>query len=164
MSTFINEAGFEKHIRNLLKNEVVAYEPGIRLLDSKGIADIVICREYAPSVPPAIFFIEVKYASRTPSGELNSISVSEGIQSEILRERPEYLESHLLWLLGSQSRAGYYWRTTSSELLPYITTKPLSVRKMNNISLNIFHGGGREYRLNEMELSDFLADWLRETV
>lgn len=164
MSTFNNEAGFEKHIRNLLQNEVAAHEPGIWILDSKGIADIVICREYAPSAPPAIFFIEVKYASRTPSGELNSISVSEGIQSEILRERPEYLESHLLWLLGSQSSAGYYWLTTSSQLLPYITTKPLNVRRMNNISLNIFRSSGREYRLNEMELSDSLAEWLRETV
>lgn len=163
MNTFTNEAGFEKHIRNLLKNEVAIRGSGIRILDAKGIADIVICREYVTGVPPAIFFIEVKYASCTPSGELNSISVSEGIQSEILKRQPEYLESHLLWLLGHQSRSGY-WLLTSRELLPYVTTEPFRVEKMNNISLSIFRDSGREYRLNAMELSIFLGDWLRETV
>lgn len=161
MSTFNNEAGFENHIRNLLRNEGVVREAGIRLLASKGIADIVICRDYAP---PAIFFIEVKYASLTRSGELNSISASEGIQSEILKERPSHLENHFLWLLGSQVHPGCYWLLTSSELLPFITAKPLSVEKMNNISLNIFRGNGRGYKLDARDLAVSLGDWLRQTV
>ena len=161
MSTFTGEKEFEQHIRDLLEYEISVRESGIRILDTKGIADIVICRDYAPT---AIFFIEAKYASRTPSGELNSISVSEGIQSEILKERPEHLENHFLWLLGSQSYAGYYWLMTSGELLPYITTKPLSVVKMNNISLNIFRDSGRKYRLNEGELTHYLGNWLSRTV
>jgi len=161
LSTFANEKEFEQHIRDLLEEEMSVRESGIQILDSKGIADIVICRDDFPS---AIFFIEVKYSSRTRSGEPNSISVSEGIQSEILKERPEHLENHFLWLLGSSSRscAGYYWLMTSRQLLPYITTNPLGVE--NNISLRIFRGGGIKYRLNKENLSIYLGNWLSRTV
>ena len=160
LSPFDNEKEFEHHIRDLLEYEISAHEPSIRILESKGIADIVICRD---GVSPAIFFIEVKYSARTPSGELNPISVSEGIQSEILKERPKYLERHFLWLLGSGRRscADYYWLLTSRELLPYITTKPLG--EENNISLNIFRGSGRKYRLDAEELSISLGDRLMQT-
>ena len=159
MTAFASEKEFEQHIRDLLKRTVATQESGYQILESKGISDIVICREGAHS---AIFFIELKYSSRTPKGELNTIDVSEKIQSEILLKRPEHLDSRFMWLLGSASCEGDYWLMNSENLLPHITTNPLTVEKMNNISLKIFRGEANNHKFNEEGLIDWLRYWLTQ--
>ena len=159
MGWFTSEKEFEQHIRLLLNAKITMPENGIQLLDSKGIGDIVLYRD---GRCPQVFFVEIKYASYTPSGELNSISVSEGIQSEILLKRPHYLENHYMWLLGSESRECEYLLMNTEDLLTHVTTRPISVNKMNNISLKIFHGDADEHKLDEEELILSLLDFVNK--
>lgn len=159
MGAFVSEAEFERYIRHLLCTSIATRESGIQVLDSKGLGDIIICRD---GRPPAVFFVELKYASRTPSGELNPISVSEGIQSEILLGRPHYLDSRFMWLLGSETCKGDYWLMDSKTLLPYITTNPITIGKVNNISLRIFRGDANKHKFSEKELIDSIINFVTE--
>ena len=54
------EIHFEKHIREIIKNKIISKNKDFTLLESKNIADIIICRN---KIKPKIYFIEVKYYS-----------------------------------------------------------------------------------------------------
>ncbi len=148
---FRDEGHFERHIRRLLNSEVVPLCAAAKVLKYKGIADVVICQD---AEPPEVFFIEVKYAK-------DMIGVSEGIQSEILLKAPIYMDNHFLWLIGSQAHEGRYWLLRSDELRPYITTKPIDVRKENNISRYLF---SQRRGLDEKELVHRLLEWLEHGI
>ena len=136
--TFNSEKDFENHIRELLESEVAMPQSGFAILENSGIADIIVCRE----TPPAVFFIEVKYAK-------DMISVTEGIQTEILSKIPPYIGDHLMWLIGSNEHDGRYWLFDSSELVRLVSDA-------NNISRTIFYRGG----LTRTELANRLREWL----
>ena len=143
--TFSSEKDFENHIRELLESEVAMPQLGFTILRYNGIADIIVCRE----TPPAVFFIEVKYAR-------DIISVNEGIQSEVLSETPPYINDHFLWLIGSEKRDGEYWLLDSSELAEYVPNIKRNRSIQNNISRRIFWQGG----LTRAKLVNRLREWL----
>ena len=145
--TFTDEMDFERHIRDVLKSKVEMHAPEIRVLENKGIADIIVCRE---GDRPAIFFIELKYAK-------DMIGVSEGIQSEVLDTRPTYIDSHMMWLIGSNMHGGQYWLLDSAGLREYITNE-IDIKKENNISRYIFR---RLPAIDEPELVRRLQNWMR---
>ena len=145
--TFPNENHFENHIRNVIKSEIAVRHSGLEVLQYKGVADIIICRR--DPAPEAVFFIEVKYAK-------DMISVSEGIQSEILFRRPAYIKDHLLWLIGSEKHEGRYWLLKSSELARYVPNINRNLSIQNNISRDIFRSRG----LTKSELVKRLRGWL----
>ena len=148
---YCNESDFEKHIRSLLSDEIVATcSAELTVLENKGITDIVIYRD---GHSPALFFIELKYAK-------DMIGVSEGIQSEILLNRPHYMERHLMWLIGSQDHEGVYWFLNSNEILEYVSK--INLDKENNISRRLFRHQGK-FRFNREGLVTKLCDWLTLT-
>ena len=139
---FCNEKDFENHIRELLESEIVTPHCGLTMLEYTGVADIIVCRKK----PQAVFFIEVKYEKGT-----NGISVSEGIQSEVLSKMPPYINDHFMWLIGSQRCDGRYWLLDSSELVKFVPT--IDLTKQNNIGLRIFRerlGLTREELVNQL--------------
>lgn len=136
--TFRDEKDFENHIRELLESEIAMQDLGFTILKYTGIADIIICREN----PQAVFFIEVKYAK-------DMMSVTEGIQTEILSKMPPYIDNHLIWLLGSEKHDGQYWLLDSSEMVRFVSDA-------HNISRTIFYRGG----LTKTELANRLREWL----
>lgn len=147
--TFTCEMDFERHIRDVLKSKVETHAPEIRILEYKGIADIIVCRE---GDRPAIFFIELKYAK-------DPISASKGIQSEVLSTRPTYIDNHMMWLIGSSDKmhVGQYWLLDSAGLREYITNE-IDIKKENNISRYIFR---RLPAIDEPELVRRLQNWMR---
>ena len=98
---FKNEKSLEKRIRELI-NEHVARESEILVLEYKTISDIIICRQ---GHSPGIFFIEVKHYKQYERIGIGN-QKGEGIQPEILKKRPEYLESNLRWLIGQFHEGG----------------------------------------------------------
>ena len=154
--TFKDEKEFEAHVRNLITLNVASPSTNFRLLKANGIADIVICRE---GIHPAIYFIELKYESRSLSGQRNQINVTEGIQTEILKNRPDYMENHLMWLLGSQECEGGYWFISSKQLSAYITPNSAN----NNIDREtIFRGKASEQKMSEADLVKSLELWISQ--
>lgn len=149
---FRNEKEFETHIRELLMSEVATLDSGLTILDNKGVADILICRE---GFQPRIFFIELKYAK-------DMIEASEGIQSEILLRNPSYMDNHFMWLIGSQEHPGCYWLLDCHDIQKFVS-KNINMRKPNNISRRLLSDAGRRYRFDEPELIEELCEWLHGT-
>lgn len=145
--TFSSEKDFKNHIRNIIKSEIAVRHSGLEVLQYKGIADIIICRR--DPAPEAVFFIEVKYAK-------GIMSVSEGIQSEILFRRPAYIKDHLLWLIGSEKHEGGYWLLNSSELAKYVPNIRNKLSIQNNISRDVFQSRG----FTKSGLINRLRGWL----
>ena len=144
---FRDEESFENHIRDIIRSEIATRHSGFTVLRYRGVTDIIICRR--TPAPEAVFFVEVKYAK-------DMISVSEGIQSEILFRRPAYIKDHLLWLIGSNKHEGQYWLLDSSELAEYVPNIKHNLSIQNNISRDVFRSRG----LTKSELIKRLREWL----
>jgi len=97
---FQDETQFENHLRELINQKICSANADVIVMESKNLADIVICRN---GLSPAIFFIEVKHL-KPSMGRLGFGGVNgSGFQPEILTKRPEYLEKNLIWVLYSET-------------------------------------------------------------
>ena len=151
---FANESDFENHLREIVDSRITSENPGVYALESKTIDDIVIMRD---DPPPAIFFLEVKYY-RQANGRLGiGDSSGAGVQLEILERRPVYLESHLRWVLGSDTHNGDgYWLVTSEKILQFFAGGSIG-KKQNNIQERLFRECAS---LDENQLVEQLKRWL----
>ena len=148
-----DEASFEYHIRELIDLHIAQQSREIVLLENKTIGDIVICRE---GNSPAIFFIEVKYYKPYERIGIGSRG-GKGIQPEILKRRPKYLESNLRWLFGQTINGSVkYWLMPSETVCSYLVGGCIG-EKQNNIRdtlLNDIPG------ISEKEIVVKLKNWL----
>ena len=151
---FANESAFEGHLREIIDSRITPENPGVYALEYKTIGDIVIMRD-DPS--PAIFFLEVKYYKKAKGRLGFGDEHGAGVQPEILRRRPAYLESHLRWVLGSDTHNGDgYWFATSEKILQFVSGGCIG-KKQNNIQERLF----REcVSLDESQLVEQLKRWL----
>lgn len=153
--TCANELAFEGTVRNLIAMNVCGVDPTIRLFDHKTVGDIILTREGAS---PAIFFLEAKYF-QLQKGRLGfGNNTGAGIQPEILKKRPAYLEHHLRWVIGSDHHKGKgYWLVPSEMLCKYVAGGVIG-QKQNNIKEALF----REVpSLDEQGFVRELQAWLR---
>ena len=133
---FANELDFENHLREIVDSRITSENPGVYALESKTIGDIVIMRD---DPPPAIFFLEVKYYQQANSRLGIGDSSGAGIQPEILKRRPAYLESHLRWVIGSNMHNGdRYWLVTSAKIRRQFVAGGHIGKKQNNIRKRLF--------------------------
>ena len=152
--TFAKESDFEKHLREIVYSRITSENPDVYALESKTIDDIVIMRD-DPS--PAIFFLEVKYYQRA-NGRLGIGEGSgAGIQPEILKRRPAYLESHLRWVIGSDAHnSDRYWLVTSEKICQFVAGGCIG-KKQNNIQKRLFRECAS---IDENQLVEQLKRWL----
>ena len=131
---FLNEQSVEDYIRRLISQHITSKNQDIFTLNSKTISDVVICRNFDP---PAIFFLEVK-CYQPSHGRLGiGTSCGKGIQPEVLRRRPKYLESRLRWLMCRADRDSLFWLVTSETLCSFVSGGTIAP-KQNNINPSIF--------------------------
>lgn len=155
---FSNETEFENFLRNLIKENIVEIDDQFIVFENKNLADIVIFRN---GENPAIFFVEVKHNKET----MNRLGVGgrngSGYQPEILKKRPDYLESHLTWVLYSEEH--------DNEGIVMVNSKTLTENyisggivgdKYNGINKQIFQN---ETGLDEVQFIEKLTDWLNTT-
>lgn len=132
---FDSELDFENHLREIIGSRITSKNSYIYALEYKTIGDIVIVRD-GPS--PAIFFLEVKYYQDVKGRIGIGTRDGKGIQPEILLRRPAYLESHLRWIIGSDTHnGGGYWFVNSENLLQFISGGYIG-KKQNNIQKGLF--------------------------
>lgn len=151
---FANESAFEDYLRRIINSRITSENPGVYALEYKTIGDIVIMRD-DPS--PAIFFLEVKYYKKAKDRLGFWDSSGAGVQPEILRRSPAYLESHLRWVIGSDTHNGDgYWLATSEKIRQFVSGGYIG-NKQNNIQERLF----REcVSLDENQLVEQLKKWL----
>ena len=130
MMNFTNESEFEKHLRKIIKSRITSKNPNVYALRHKTVGDIVIVRD---GVSPAMFFLEVKYYQSSKGRIGFGDSSGGGIQPEILKKRPAYLESNLRWVFGSDEHGSdRYWLVTSDEVREFVSGQTIG-KKQNNI-------------------------------
>ena len=152
--TFTNESAFEDHLRAVIDSRITSENPCIYALRYKTVGDIVIMRDGAS---PAIFFLEVKYYQSSKGRIGFGTSSGTGIQPEILLKRPAYLESHLRWVMGSDTHKGAgYWLVTSDVICQFVSGGTIG-KKQNNIQEGLFRG---HPSVNESQLVEQLKRWL----
>ena len=150
-----NEIVVENHLREIIQNKIIGSKNYFTLLDSKNVADIIICRNI---IIPKIFFIEVKHYSskkgRIGFGDANGT----GFQPEILRKRPKYLEDNLIWVFQKESVKKYYI-LNNENCLKYISGGSVGDvgGKQNNFQSKLFEN---IKPFNENEFITWLENWL----
>lgn len=150
---FAGEKEFEDFLRRTIDSRILSENERVRVLEGKGIGDIVIARDGAS---PALFFLEVKYY-RESHGRLGvGHRKGHGMQPEILSVRPDYLESHLRWVIASDAHRGQYWLLTSDVVCRFLSGGGVG-SKQNNIRPQLF----REcVAVGEGELVEAMKRWL----
>ena len=149
-----NELAFENHIREIIQNKIIGSKNYFTLLDSKNVADIIICRNI---IIPRIFFIEVKHYSskkgRIGFGDANGT----GFQPEILRKRPKYLEDNLIWVFKNENQNKYYI-LNNDDCMKYISGGIIGKigDKQNNFQSKLFD---HIKPFNEDEFLNWLENW-----
>lgn len=154
---FDNEADFENHLREIISEGITTKMPIIYALKYKTVGDIVLCRDGAN---PSLFFLEVKYY-QLMKGRLGFGNGSgDGIQPEILAKAPQYLESNLKWVFGSDHHSGKgYWLLSSDVVRNYVAGGSIG-KKQNNLQEVLFRN---EQSYNRAELTEALLTWLSRT-
>lgn len=152
--TFDNERAFEDHLRNIIDSHITSEIPNVYALKNKTIGDIVILRD---GTSPALFLLEVKYYQLSKGRLGFGTGSGGGIQPEILKRRPAYLETHLRWAFASDYHTGSgYWLATSDVVCRFISGGAIG-RKQNNIQEQLF----REHpSIDQTQLVQELKRWL----
>jgi hypothetical protein len=147
------EIQIENHIRQIIKDKIIANNPQFEMLDNKDVFDILICDNGSPS---KIFFIEVKHYSaknnRMGFGDNNG----NGYQPEILTKRPKYFEERLLWVFQRENDPNYYV-LKNTDCQNYISGGSIGV-KQNNFQTNLFNNIAS---LTEGAFLQYIENWLK---
>jgi len=150
---FNNESEFENHIREIIAKRITSRYPHVYALDNKKAVDVLICRN-AP-LKPALFFLEVKYHKKS-HGRLGFGSKNGGgFQPEIVSKKPDYFETNLRWVIGSEVLDTFLF-VTSDEISKYVAGGEVG-NKFNNIQKSIF---SELIGYHEKEFIKSLIEWI----
>ena len=125
-----------------------------RVLKSKKITDIVVCREDIPRA----FFLEVKLHTATKGRIGIGSQKGEGFQPEIVEKNPRYFEKCLRWILCNddiENEKKFVFAST--EMIKRYLMGGRVGQKQNNIDPKIFD---KKTLLTEMQLIEQLISWL----
>ncbi len=154
--SFINEAEFEEHLRELISTQICDLNEDFLIFESKNLADIVICKNGEES---GIYFIEVKHLKpgmgRLGFGGKNGT----GFQPEILTKRPKYLEKNLIWVLYSDihdNNDGIVILSSEELCNRYLSGDTVG-EKYNGIKKNLFN---EKPGLTDDQFVSYLNAWL----
>ena len=149
-----NERAFEDHLREIIASRITSEIPSVYALEHKTVGDIVIIRD---GTSPAMFFLEVKYFQLSKGRLGVGTGSGGGIQPEMLKRRPAYLETNLRWVLASDSHSGNgYWLATSDVICQYVAGGAIG-DKQNNIQERLFR---QHPSIDRSQLTHELKRWL----
>lgn len=130
--SFTDESALEAHVRNLI-TRICSRHTNLQLFQSKKAVDILVCRNGANS---ALFFVEVKYHKKSHGRLGFGSSKGGGFQPEIVSTAPDYFESNLRWIIGSDEFKGVLFER-SATIRQYVAGGVVG-DKFNNIQSRIF--------------------------
>jgi len=149
------EISHENKVRTILKEMIIPELPEIQVLESKVVADIIICRN---NDNPKLFFLEIKHFSysnnRIGFGSKGKVT----FQPEILLLRPKYFEENMRWIFFNENDPSYYV-LSNEDCCKYVRGNSIGINKQNNFKdAAIF----RETQpLTEPEFMQWLINWLK---
>jgi len=135
----INDDQFknEEDLRNWLVEEfqkkISAERLNFRVLDSKNVNDILICKENISH--PALVFIEIKLYKTSHNRIHIGDRKGKGFQPEILSKRFIYFDRYLRWFIASEKGECVF--VNNEVLSKYLMRKGIKEGKHNNIDPTI---------------------------
>ena len=148
------EISYENKVRKILKDVIIPKFPEIQVLESKVVADIIICRN---GDEPKLFFLEIKHYSysknRIGFGSKGKVT----FQPEILLVRPEYFEKYMRWVFFKENDPSYYV-LSNEDCCNYIMGKTIDINKQNNFKDGLYRD---TTPFSEHEFIQWLIEWLK---
>lgn len=154
MKDINSETDFENHIRLIIQEDILTDNSDLILLSNKKAVDILLCRNNSN---PTLFFIEIKYYKHNHGRLGFGHGKGGGIQPEILLKRPDFFETNLKWIIGSEESEDYYL-VDISKLRNYVMGKGIA-DKFNNIKKSLFKD---EIGIDRQQLVTELRSWMKE--
>ncbi len=133
MNNINNESDFENHIRQIII-PLLSFSESYKIFDFKKAVDILIARNGAK---PKLFFIEIKYHKKSHGRLGFGHGGGKGFQPEVLKERIDYFEDNLRWILGHED-SEEYWFADNETIREYLNGDRVA-EKYNGIKTNIFN-------------------------
>jgi hypothetical protein len=147
------EINHENKVRKILKEKIIPIYPDIQVLESKVVADIIICRN---GNNPNLFFLEIKHWSysknRIGFGSKNKVT----FQPEILLLRPKFFEKNMRWVFFKENDTSFYV-LSNEDCNKYIMGKNIDIKKQNNFKEGLYRDIPP---FDEQSFIQWLIEWL----
>jgi hypothetical protein len=153
MKSIKNEIEFEEHIRNDILPIAIPNIKNYKLFNFKKAVDILIAKN---GIDPKLFFIEIKYHKKRHGRLGFGQSKGLGFQPEVLKEKTDYFESNLFWILGNED-SQMYWLANNDLIRKYVSGNKVG-EKYNNIQTKFFD---EVEPLSKTELISNIKLWLQ---
>lgn len=154
MRDIINETAFENHIRKDILNDIISENQSYKLFNFKKAVDVLIAKNGAN---PELYFLEIKYHKKSHGRLGFGHGKGGGFQPELLKDRTDYFEKNLRWILGNEDSENY-WFVDNSILRNYLNGDSVG-EKYNGIKLKFFN---EVAPISKSELIEKIKEWLYE--
>lgn len=146
------EQDFENHIRKEILYPILQNYPELQLFNFKKAVDILIAKN---GEAPQLFFIEIKYHKKNHGRLGFGQGKGGGFQPEVLRNKSDYFEKNMRWILGTEESENY-WFVNNELLRKYISGGAIG-EKHNNIQSKFF----KEVEpIDKISLKEKINAWL----
>lgn len=147
-----NEAEFENHIRQNFLSKVLANKEEFKLFNFKKGVDVLIAKN---GIESKSYFIEIKYHKKNHGRLGFGQGKGSGFQPEVLKEKTDYFEKNMRWILGHEN-SEEYWFVNNDTIRRYLNGDKVGV-KYNGIKLSFFK---KIKPLSQSKLINKLNIWL----
>lgn len=152
MKNISSESEFENHIRNEIIPFAIGNNGDYKLFDFKKAVDVLIVKN---GVDPKLFFLEIKYHQKHHGRLGIGHGKGGGFQPEVLRDRSDYFEANMRWILGSEE-SDEYWFVENDTLRDYLNAGVIGP-KYNGIRKTFFN---EIKSMKKANLIDQISLWL----
>jgi hypothetical protein len=157
MTQFDSENEFRDWLLKEVRNRINAESLNFEVLESKNVADVVICKE--SDLLPILVFIEVKYykgsSNRINLGKWERGKRPPGFQLEILSKKRVYFEKYLRWVICNENGKCVF--ANNEKVIKHAAGHEIGEGKTNNISTTIFNEGA----IKISEIADEILSYLK---
>lgn len=153
MKDIINETAFENHIRKDILSDIISENQSYKLFIFKKAVDVLIAKN---GTNPELFFLEIKYHKKSHGRLGFGHGKGGGFQPELLKDRTDYFEKNLRWIIGNEDSENY-WFVDNSTLRNYLNGDSVG-EKYNGIKLKLFNDVDS---ISKYELIHKLKQWLK---
>jgi hypothetical protein len=152
MKEITNETAFENHIRKDILNDIISENQSYKLFNFKKAVDVLIAKNGAN---PELYFIEIKYHKKSHGRLGFGQAEGKGFQPELLKDKTDYFEDNLRWILGKED-CEEYWFVDNNKIREYLNAGIIST-KHNGITAKFFK---EVTSINKTELIVKIKEWL----
>ncbi|OYX16252.1 MAG: hypothetical protein B7Z16_11825 [Algoriphagus sp. 32-45-6] len=152
MKDIINETAFENHIRIDILIDIISENENYKLFNFKKAVDVLIAKN---GLNPELYFIEIKYHKKNHGRLGFGHGKGGGFQPELLKDKTDYFENNLRWILGNED-SEEYWFVDNSIVRNYLNGDSVG-EKYNGIKTKFF----KEVKsIKKEELINKIKGWL----